>query len=411
MNPSESNMVDVQEASSAIPGLNPVLDHLPASSLRWGRLTTSILVLIVLGLLIGFLPRWQQRAALRAQTQELAVPTVTVVVPIPSQPATGLALPAEVKPLIEAPIYARASGYLKHWGVDIGAQVEAGQLLAEIDTPELNQELARSHAELTQAEAALALAKTTAARWADLLKTASVSEQETAEKQADLALKTATVEAARANVRRLEELQSFARVTAPFAGTVTARKTDVGELIAAGSGKELFRLAQTRTLRVYVHVPQTLARGVAPGQIAELTIPEMPGRTFSAKVVRTSGAMTADSRTLLTELEVDNARGEILAGSFAQVRFTQAKLDSVLSLPSNTLLFRAEGPQVGIVHPDRMNQRVELRNVTLGRDFGPTVEILSGASASDRVILNPADALISGTIVRIAEGAKTPAEK
>ena len=189
-----------------------------------------------------------------------------MVSPVPGKAAAGLTLPAEVKPLVEAPIYARTSGYLKRYLVDIGAQVKAGDLLAEIDTPELNQELAQARAQLAQADAALALAKTTAARWADLLKTASVSEQEAAEKQADLELKAATVEAARANVRRLEDLQSFERVTAPFAGTITARDTDVGQLIAAGSGKELFRLAQTGTLRVYVRVPQAAAqrRGSRP---------------------------------------------------------------------------------------------------------------------------------------------------
>ena len=194
--------------------------------------------------------------------------------------------------------------------MDIGAQVKAGDLLAEIDTPELNQELAQARAQLAQADAALALAKTTAARWADLLKSASVSEQEAAEKQSDLELKSPTVEAARANVRRLEDLQSFERVTAPFAGTITRAEPDVGQLMAAGSGSELFRLAQTGTLRVYVRVPQAAAQGVAPGQMAELTIPELPGRVFPAKVVRTSGAMSADSRTLL-----DRAGGGQLAAA------------------------------------------------------------------------------------------------
>jgi RND family efflux transporter MFP subunit len=325
---------------------------------------------------------------------------VAVVSPIPGKAAAGLPLPAEVKALVESPIYARASGYLKRWLVDIGAKVEAGQLLAEIDTPELNQELAHARAELAQTEAALALAKITAARWADLLKTASVSEQEAAEKQSDFTLKTATVEAARSNVRRLEELQSFARVTAPFAGTITARKTDVGELIAAGSGKELFRLAQTGTLRIYVRVPQTIARGVAPGQTAELTIPELPGRVFPAKVMRTSGAMDAASRTLLVELEVDNSQGLIFAGAYAQARFPDAAEVAVLTLPSDAVMFRTEGSQVGLVSPDG---KVELHSVTIGRDFGPTMEILDGLKSSDRVIVNPSDSLVSGAKVRVLE--------
>ena len=280
--------------------------------------------------------------------------------------------------------------------------------LTAADTPELDQELARARAGLAQAEAGLALAKTTAARWSELLKTASVSEQETAEKQADLALKSATVEAARANVRRLEELKSFASVTAPFAGTIIARRTDVGQLITAGSSRELFRLAQTRTLRVYVRVPQTLSRAVESGQRAELTLTEFPGRKFEAKIVRTAGAMEPESRTLLTELEVDNARGEILAGSYAQVRFTETGPEAALTLPSNTLLFRAEGMQVGLVNAD---EQVELRRVTLGRDFGQVVEVLEGVGPTDRVILNPSDSLTAGATVRIGATPKTLAAK
>jgi membrane fusion protein (multidrug efflux system) len=365
-------------------------------------------VLIVIGTLAGLIPRSLHRNALRAETRELAIQTVSVVSPAPGKTAAGLTLPAEAKALVEAPIYARTSGYLKRYLVDIGAQVKAGDLLAEIDTPELNQELAQSRAQLAQADAALVLARTTAARWADLVKTSSVSEQEAAEKKADLELKSATVEAARASVRRLEDLQSFERVTAPFAGTITARGTDVGQLVAASNGKELFRLAQTGTLRVYVRVPQAAAQGVAPGQMAELTIPELPGRVFPAKVVRTSGAMSADSRTLLTELEVDNSRGEILAGTYVQVRLAEAKLDPTSTLPANTLLFRAEGPQVGVVGADG---KVELRRVALGRDFGPTVEIVGGVGPTDRVILNPADSLVGGTTVRVAETTGEPAGK
>jgi len=226
----------------------------------------------------------------------------------------------------------------------------------------------------------------------------AVSREEYDEDQAGVAMKTATVDAARANVRRLEELHAFARVTAPFSGVITARKTDVGDLIAAGSTKELFRLAQTDKLRVYVCVPQTHALGIAPGRTAELLIPERPNQVFTAQVARTAGAISTDSRTLLTELEVDNSRGDILAGSFGQVRFAQAKGDAPMTLPGNTLLFRAEGPQAGVVRPDGT---VELRSVKLGRDFGQTVEILAGVSPSDRVILNPSDSLSDGTSVRV----------
>lgn len=342
----------------------------------------------------------KRAAALASATSDLAIQTVTVVSPSPGNSATAFVLPAEIKPLLDAPIYARASGYLTRFVVDIGAQVKAGDLLAEIDTPELDEELAQARAQVDQAQAALALAKTTAARWAELVKTASVSEQEAVEKQADFELKSANLAAARANVARLEDLQRFQKVTAPFDGTITARMIDVGQLITAGSARELFRLTQTRTLRVFVHVPQTAAAGIKVGQSAELLIPELAGRVFAAKVVRTSGAISAESRTLLTELEVNNSEGEILAGTFAQIRFPALNIKPPLSLPSNTLLFRSEGLQVGVVGE---NGRVELRNIKLGRDLGPTVEILDGVGSPDSVILNPPDSLVGGTTVRVAQ--------
>jgi RND family efflux transporter MFP subunit len=371
---------------------------------KLARVVVIAVVIIVALAAIAYWPRWQHRQALAAETRDLSVPTVTVVSPAPGKAATGLPLPAEIKPWIEAPIYARASGYLKRWLVDLGTRVEAGQLLAEIETPELDQQLEKSRHDLAYAEAALALTKITAARYADLVKSASVSEQENAEKQADLALKTASVAGARAEVRRLEQLQSFGRVTAPFAGTITLRNVDVGDLIAATGGKELFRLAQTDKLRVFVRVPQSLSPAIAPGQTAELLIAERPDRVFTAQVVRTAGAISADSRTLLTEMEVDNTRAEILAGSFAQVRLTGAPLAKILTVPGNALLFRAEGPQVGVVLADN---KVALRSVKLGRDFGATVEILSGVAPTDRVILNPSDSLADGATVRVAEPAKS----
>jgi membrane fusion protein (multidrug efflux system) len=276
-------------------------------------------------------------------------------------------------------------------------------LLAEIETPDLDQDLARSKAELKQSEAALELSRTTAKRWAELVKSASVSEQESAEKQADLALKTATVEASSAAVHRLEELKSFGRIIAPFDGTITARRTDIGDLVRADSGKELFHLAQTKTLRVFVRVPQMVARSVKAGHAAALTIPEIPGKIFTAKVVRTSGAMTPESRTLLTELEVDNTEGQILAGSYAQVQLAESAPEAPITLPSNTLLFRTEGPHVAVLSAEN---KVELRRISLGRDFGPTVEVLSGISQNDRVVLNPPDSLVGGMTVRLAQAEK-----
>jgi len=355
--------------------------------------------IIAVAFVAGLAPRWRQRAELEVQTRDLAVPTVAIVSPLPAKAPPGLLLPAEVKPWIETPIYARANGYLKRRLVDIGTRVEAGQLLAEIETPELDQELERTRHELAQAEVSLALAKLMAGRTAKLAASGSIPGEENDVQQAELAVKAAAAKAAGANVRRLEQLQSFGRVTAPFAGIITARNTDTGDLIAAGGTRELFRLAQMDKLRVYVCVPQTRALAIAPGQTADLLVPELPKRFFQAKVASTAGEISADSRTLLTELHVDNASGEILAGSFAQVRFTETQGAAALTVPGNTLLFRAEGPQVGVVRADGT---VELRSVTLGRDFGQTVEILAGVSPADRVILNPSDSLVGGTSVRIA---------
>jgi len=354
--------------------------------------------------LFGFMARQRQRAALADENSELAVPTVTIVLPSPGKAAAGLLLPAEVKPWAEAPIYARASGFLKQWHANLGERVTTGQLLAEIDAPELDQQLESSRQEVAQAEASLALAKITAERASTLGHNGDISKQEDDEKQADFALKTAIVMAARSNTRRLEELQSFTCITAPFAGVITARETDVGNLITAAGASELFRLAQTDRLRVFVRVPQTRSQAVAPGLTAELLVPEMPGKVFPAVVVRTAGAIAPDSRTLLTELEVDNARSEILAGSFAQVRFAETKSAASLTLPGNTLLFRAEGPQVGVVRADG---KVELRSVKVGRDFGQSVEVLAGVSSADRVILNPSDSLAAGDGVRVATARAT----
>lgn len=367
------------------------------------HLFTAFVLLITIGVTAGLVPRWRHQTELGAETAELSIPTVTVVTPKPGESSSGLPLPAEIKAWVETPIYARANGYLKRRFVDIGAHVEAGQLLAEIDTPELNQELERTRAQQAQAEAALGLSKITAARWAGLLKTASVSEQENAEKQADFKLKTATAESARAEVRRFEKLQSFSRLTAPFAGTITVRNIDSGDLIVAAGGKELFHLAQTQKLRVFVQVPQAMARSIRSGQVAEMTVPELPGRSFPAKVIRTAGVIATDSRTLLVELEVDNQKDEILAGSYAQVRFTEAKTEAVLTLPANTVLFRAEGPQIGVVQEDG---KVELRTVKLGRDFGQKIEILAGVGPEDRVILNPSESLSTGATVSITEATK-----
>ena len=371
---------------------------------RLRRVAEIVVVLVVIGLIIGLVPRWLAHRKLLAETRTDSVLTVTVISPAASKPDLGTPLPAEVQAFIQASIHARASGYLRNWFVDIGDHVTNGQVLAEIDTPELDEQLAQAKAELDQAKASLGLAKTTADRWTELLKTASVSEQETAEKQADYLLQQANVEAAQANVQRLEDLKKFDHVTAPFDGTVTLRNTDIGQLIAADSGPELFRMAQTDPLRVYVRVPQPFVHAIKPGQEAELTFLELPGRTFEAKVTRTAGAVDPISRTLQVELQVPNPRGEILAGSYAQVRFNETVGASVLTLSDNALIFRSQGMQVAVVGAD---SKVHLRSVTLGRDFGDTVEVLAGLKADDRVINNPPDSIADGMAVQVAHAADT----
>jgi RND family efflux transporter MFP subunit len=365
---------------------------------RFGRLLIIVAILLAAGFAAGLLPRLRGRATTAAENRELAVPTVNVINPMPGKAAPPLTLSGELRPIAETAIYARASGYVRSWTADIGSRVEQGQLLAELDTPELNRELAQARAELTQADAARALAEVTSKRWKEMLATRAVSTQEADEKNADLDLKRATVEAARAKVERLADLLGFNQITAPFSGTITMRQLDVGQLVSEGASHELFRLTRTDKLRVFVRVPQSYARAVSVGQSAELMLPEIPGRKFLGKIVRTAGAMDASSRTLLTEIEVDNNQGELLAGSYSQVRLAEARPDAALTLPSNTLLFRPEGTQVAVV----AENHVALRTVTLGRDFGAAVEILEGVTAGDPVIVNPADSIVSGLEVRIA---------
>lgn len=378
----------------------PVASAFQKSPFRFTVMAVIAFMVAGGGVAAGLAPRWRQQAELHAETRENSIPAVVVVTPKPGQSAVHTALPAEVKPWVEAPIYARVGGYLKQRCVDIGDSVKAGQLLAVIDTPEQVQELERARGQLAQAEAALGISRITAARWTELLKTASVSEQDAAEKQADFKLKAALVVSARAEVRRLERIQAFSKVTAPFSGIITTRNVDSGDLIVAAGGKELFHLAQIERLRVFVQTPQAMARNVHIGQSAELSLPDLPGYHFKATVIRTAGVVAADSRTMLVELAADNPKNNIFAGEYAQVRFADAKAPAVLTLPANTLLFRPEGSQIGIVQSDG---KVMLRQVQIGRDFGQTVEIVSGVTPKDRVIVNPSDSLTSGMTVVVAE--------
>ena len=374
------------------------------------RIAGTITALVVIGALaLGFLPRWHQRETAMADMNQLAIPTVSVVSPTLGKSENGLVLPAEIKPWREASIYARANGYLNDWVADIGAHVTNGQLLAEIETPDLDQQLEQAKAQLQLSQANLHLAETTDARWKQLLKTASVTEQEAAEKAAGRETAAASVAADQANVRRLEELVAFQRVTAPFDGTITIRSVDNGDLIVAGSGgQELFHIAQTDKLRVYVRVPEPNASGIAPGQTATLTTPASPGRSFTAKVTTTSQAISVISRTLLTELEVDNSQHQILPNSYGELSLKENNTPPPLTLPSNTLIFRAQGLEVGVVRADGT---VELRSVQVGRDFGQMVEIRTGVTSADRVITNPTDSLVDGVKVQIQAVSETVAAK
>jgi len=356
--------------------------------------------------LSGLLPRVKARATLAKETQAMAVPAVVVVQPKRSAPSQELILPANVQAFADAPIYARTNGYLKRWYVDIGGRVKAGQLLAEIDTPEVDQQLRQARADLRTAEANLNLSKITADRYAGLLKTDSVSKQDADNAAGDYAAKGATVQSGQANVKRLEELQSFQKIYAPFDGVVTARNTDVGALIDSGSASgprsELFHISQPDKLRVYVNVPQVYSQAAKPGMMADLILSEFPGRPFPGKLVRTANAIDPASRTLLVEIAVNNPTGALFTGAYAEVHLKLPTPASNLILPVNTLLFREEGLRVATVGD---GQKVELTPITLGHDFGSEVEVVAGLTGNEKVIVNPPDSIVSGQSVRIAPSA------
>jgi RND family efflux transporter MFP subunit len=294
-----------------------------------------------------------------------------------------------VQAFVETPIYARTAGYLTKWYVDIGGKVAAGQLLALIDTPEVDQQLRQAQAAQLQAEANLDLAKTTADRWQNLLKSDGVSQQEVDQNVSAYKARQADFQAAAANVDRLKYLQSVQRVTAPFSGVITARNVDIGALIASGNSQPLFKLAQVNVLRVYVNAPEPYGNDMRPGVPAELHVAEFENRTFAGTVVRTAGAIDPASRTLLTEVDVPNPKGEIMPGAYAEVGFHLQGAAQALVVPSNTLIFRSAGAQIAVVE----NDRAHLRDVKLGRDFGTSLEILSGVHDTDDLILNPPDSL------------------
>jgi len=368
------------------------------------RVTRYALIAAVVALILavwGIGGRIETRSELRKRTTADAVLTVVTAKPELSDAGTELVLPGIVQAYIESPIYARTNGYLKVWYTDIGARVHKGQLLADIDTPEVDRELAQARADLDTAQANFALSKITNDRWQGLLKTQAVSKQDADNRAGDAAAKAAMVESALQNVKRLSELESFKRVLAPFDGVVTARNTDVGYLINAGqaTGTELFRVADIRKLRIYAQVPEAYATATATGLKAQLRFAERPGKSYEADTVRTSHALDPTARTLQVELQLDNREWQLFPGSYTEIHFKLPSSTATLRVPANTILFRADGLQVAVV---QNQDTIKIKKVDQGRDFGKTVEILTGLDPQDAVVVNPPDSINDGMHVRIA---------
>jgi RND family efflux transporter MFP subunit len=359
----------------------------------------AVIFAIVVGL--GFISRKKAEADLKQVTAAAAIATVNVVYPKAGAPTDEIVLPGNTQAFTDAPIFARTNGYVKSWHVDIGTRVKKGQLLAEIETPEVDQQLQQARADLKTAQANLRQAEITADRWEALWKTDSVSKQETDVAVNALHAMKATVDSNVSNVRRLEELQGFQKIYAPFDGVITARNTDIGALINSGAStptQELFHLAAINTLRVFVAVPQLYSQAVRPGATASLTLDEFPGKSFSGTIARNSNSIDPASRTLLVEVDVDNRNGTLLPGAYVRVHLKLPQsVNSAVTIPANTLLFRSEGLRVGVVR----NGRAELVPLTIGRDYGSSVEVVSGLQPTDAVIVNPSDSLISGTTVQV----------
>ena len=358
----------------------------------------SLVIVLVCG---GFATRALQNRALREITDVQADPVVSVTMPIRGDSSTLLELPGRLQAYSQAPIYARVSGYLKNWKVDIGARVQAGQLLAVIEAPDVDQQLAQAKADLMTAQANAALAGTTATRWHQLFKTDSVSQQDVDMKDGDFAAKQAIAKAAKANLDRLQVLQGFTNIVAPFSGIVTARRTDVGALINVGSsaGQELFVVSDTHQLRLYVNVPERYSARIVPGTKAQLSVPALPGRTFTGIVKDDAGAIDPASGTTLVQIDVDNTAAQLTPGSFAVVRFNLPPDTNDLRVPSSALIFDSKGLQVATLGPDN---RAVLKTVTVGRDLGEVIGVSAGLLPTDRVIDSPPDGIATGDAVRLA---------
>ena len=371
---------------------------------KLARSSLMLLVVAVLALAWNLFSAHRAAARLKQDTEAQAEVIVATTRPRPLSDASDLVLPGNVQANYDAPIYARTNGYLKRWLVDIGAQVKAGQVLGEIESPEVDQQLRQGQADVATAEANQKIAGVTAERWRNLRATDSVSKQEADEKISLAASTDAQVQAAKANVQRLRELSGFEKIVAPFAGVVTARNTDVGQLINAGSGSgpELFRIADTTRLRLYVRVPQTYAAGMQPGVMATLVFPDRPGKQYVARLQSTSSALDAASRTLLAQLIVDNKNNELLPGAYVEVHFNlPAEAGAkTFKLPANVLLFRGDGMHVATVDA---RGHIVMKAVTIGRDYGSDIEVVQGLEPEDNVVLSPPDSLTDGAVVRVAK--------
>jgi RND family efflux transporter MFP subunit len=375
------------------------------SSSSGRRLLWFLLIPVLLGgsAFFRLQARQQQNRQLVRTTTELDVQPVTVIHPERSKSSSDLTLPGMIQPFSVSPVYARVDGYVRNWSVDIGAHVTKGQLLAEIDAPDVDQQLNQARAMLEQAKTNLTLAKVTAPRYQELIKSNSVAQQEVDQANQNLAAQEANVQAAIAAVGRLEQMQGFEKVIAPFDGIITERKTDFGDLINAGNGgtgHELFRISQNNVVRVFVTVPEEFSSQVKPGTKASLDVISLPNRRFAASVTRTADSIDATSRTLTVELDIPNPSGELLPGAYANVHFQLPLNVAPLVIPASAILFQSAGPQVGVVNNQNL---VSLRKVTLGHDFGDTIEVISGVKAADAVIASPPDSLANGTRVAVQE--------
>jgi RND family efflux transporter MFP subunit len=375
---------------------------------RFLKVSAVMVVICAAGLaVLGITNRSTATRILQAQTDASVQTIVNVVTPEKAPGKVPLQLPGETRAYTQAPIFAQTSGYVKKWYFDIGAKVKNGDVLAELDTPEVDQQLNQARANLKQAQAALDLSRVTYERNKELFQRHVIAGQDIDNSSGDFQVKEATVAADAASVKRLEALEDFKLVKAPFDGIVTSRNTDVGALVNSGSGNALFVMAQTAPLRVYVSVPESFASDVKEGTQADLTFTGFPNRHFPATVVRTAGAIDPTTRTLLTELQVRNESGELFPGAYAQVRLQTESVDRAWLVPANVLLFREEGASVGIVKPDG---KVEIRPIKIGRDLGSKLEVVDGLAENDRVVLNPSDSLANGMVVQLAQGEKNKKE-